>query len=136
MRMFALALVLLAVAGCGDGDDGTIVATTEVPATSEDATTEAPATPPSAEQVTISVAYANGKLEGGIKSLKVKKGTHVVVDVTSDVEDEVHVHGPNIMRDVGPGRPVRLRFRATIPGRFEAELEDRGLQIADITVKP
>jgi hypothetical protein len=40
------------------------------------------------------------------------------------------------MRDVAPGSPARLRFRATIPGGFEAELEDAGLQIADITVKP
>ena len=56
--------------------------------------------------------------------------------VRSDVEDEVHLHGYNVMRDVGPGMPARLRFRATIPGGFEAELEDRGLQIADITVKP
>ena len=38
------------------------------------------------------------------------------------------------MRDVAPGKPARLPFKATIPGRFEVELEDRGVQIADITV--
>jgi hypothetical protein len=38
------------------------------------------------------------------------------------------------MRDVAPGKSARLPFKATIPGRFEVELEDRGVQIADITV--
>jgi hypothetical protein len=56
--------------------------------------------------------------------------------VRADVSDHVHLHGYDIMRDVSPGRPARLRFRATIPGRFEVELEDRRLQIAQLEVRP
>ena len=40
------------------------------------------------------------------------------------------------MSDVAPGAPARIAFRATIPGRFEIELEDRGVQIAELTVNP
>jgi len=65
----------------------------------------------------------------------VAKDRVVVLVVRSDVADEVHLHGYNVMRDVEPGTPARLRFRATIPGQFEAELEERGLQIANITVR-
>ena len=64
------------------------------------------------------------------------KGDGVVVLVTSDVADEVHVHGYDLMRDVAPGAPARIAFQATIPGRFEIELEDRGVQIAELTVNP
>ena len=56
--------------------------------------------------------------------------------VTSDVADEVHLHGYDISRDVAAGGTARIAFRATIPGRFEVELEDRGVQIADMTVEP
>jgi hypothetical protein len=59
-----------------------------------------------------------------------------VLVVTSDVVDHVHLHGYDIMRDVGPGQPARIAFRATRVGTVEAELEERGVQIASITAKP
>jgi hypothetical protein len=40
------------------------------------------------------------------------------------------------MRDVAPGRPARLAFRATIVGTVEVELEERGVPLATITVQP
>jgi hypothetical protein len=60
----------------------------------------------------------------------------VAIVVGSDVADEVHLHGYDKMIDVAPGKPARLAFVASIPGRFEVELEDRGLQVADIEVRP
>ena len=56
--------------------------------------------------------------------------------MTSDVADEIHFHGYDISRDVTAGGTVRLPFTATIPGRFEVELEGKGVQIADISVEP
>jgi hypothetical protein len=92
-----------------------------------------PAPKPAVVQVPIVVR--GGKPVGGIKRATVAKDRVVVLVVRSDVADEVHLHGYNVMRDVAPGTPARLRFRATIPGQFEAELEERGLQIANITVR-
>jgi hypothetical protein len=40
------------------------------------------------------------------------------------------------MRDVTPGTPARITFVTSIPGRFEIELENKGLQIADLQVNP
>ena len=48
----------------------------------------------------------------------------------------MHLHGYDLMADVGPGKPATIRFTATAPGRFEIELEDRGLQIAELEVRP
>jgi len=56
--------------------------------------------------------------------------------VKSDVTDHVHLHGYDIMRDVVAGGQARIAFKAAFPGRFEVELEDRGIQIADLTVRP
>jgi hypothetical protein len=74
--------------------------------------------------------------KGGIVRKTVKEGDRVVLIVRSDVADEVHLHGYDISRDVAAGGTARIRFRATVPGRFEVELERRGVQIADLTVKP
>ena len=56
--------------------------------------------------------------------------------VTSDVADEIHLHGYDKAKDVAAGGTIRIPFKATIPGRFEAELESRGVQIAEISVEP
>jgi hypothetical protein len=99
-------------------------------------TTTKPAPAPRPAVVQVPIVVRGGKPVGGIKRATVARNRRVVLVVRSDVADHVHLHGYNIMRDVAPGAPGRLAFRATIPGRFEAELEDRGLQIADITVTP
>jgi hypothetical protein len=142
MRLIQLAVVIvlaLALAGCGD-DEATSTTTTEPTTTTTTTTTEPPTTttttPPPAGPTVVRVRVVGGVPKGGIVRETVSKGDRVVIVVTSDVTDHVHLHGYDIMRDVGPGRIARLPFRATVPGRFEVELEERELQIADISVTP
>jgi hypothetical protein len=128
----------LLLASCG-GDDEAVTTTTETTETTT--TTEMPPTTvtdptPGEGPTVVTIVVVSGAPEGGIVRETVKKGDRVVLVVRSDVTDHVHLHGYDIMRDVVPGSPARLRFRATIPGRFEVELEDRAVQIADITVEP
>ena len=101
------------------------------PATTTTTTTAEPAGP-----TVVRVRVVGGAPQGGIVRKTVQKGDRVVLVVTSDVADHVHLHGYDIMRDVAAGGTARIRFRATVPGRFEVELEDRGAQIADLTVQP
>lgn len=68
--------------------------------------------------------------------LTVPKDTRVRLVVIADVTDHVHVHGYDLMADVAPGSPAVVPFIAELPGRFEIELEDRGRQIAQLTVQP
>ena len=129
---------LLASCGSDDSETGgtttTTTTTTTSPPTTETTTTET--TPPPPGPTEIRIVVLNGAPQDGIVREKVQKNDRVVLIVRSDVADHVHLHGYDIMRDVAPGMPARLPFRATIPGRFEVELEDRGVQIADITVNP
>ena len=94
-------------------------------------TTARPAGP-----TTIRIVVRGGRVVGGLRRARLERGEPAVLVVRADVTDHVHLHGYDIMRDVAPGRPARLRFRATIPGRFEVELEDRRLQIAQLEVRP
>lgn len=82
------------------------------------------------------VRVQRGRPAGGIQTLKFTKGDTIQFKVTSDVADEVHVHGYDIHRDVAPGRPVTFRFPGTIDGEFVVELEKRSEQIASLQVAP
>jgi hypothetical protein len=70
----------------------------------------------------ISVSVANGKVNPAPAPVDVKLGRNVVIEVTSDANDEVHVHGYDITVPVTAGQPARIPVAATIPGQFEVEL--------------
>jgi hypothetical protein len=125
----------LALASCG-GDDGESVATPTTETTTTTTTTTTETTPPPEQPMVVRITVVNGVPKGGIVRESVEKGDRVVLVVKSDVADEIHLHGYDKTRDVEAGGTARLPFKATIPGRFEVELEDRGVQIADITVNP
>ena len=122
----------------------TTAATTEPePATTEATTTEATTTeppptttaPPVPDVVTIRVTVGANGVES-VRRFSVRRGREVVLVVTSELADHVHLHGYDLMADVAPGAPGTIRFTADAPGRFEIELEDRGLPIAELEVRP
>jgi hypothetical protein len=122
-----------------DDEEAEPAPTTQPPATGEITTAreeEEPEPEPEPELPTLRVTVLEGRPEGGIQRLAVARGDRLRIVVRADVSDHVHVHGYDLMRNVGPGRPAQLAFRATIPGRFEIELEDRHLLIAELEVTP
>lgn len=71
-----------------------------------------------------------------VRRYSVERQRQVVIVVTAELSDDVHLHGYDLKAAVGPGRPATLRFAATAAGRFELELEERGLELADLDVSP
>ena len=135
----ALLAAGFALASCGGDDDvGTTETTTltrpTIPTTTD--TTATATTTEVAQLRIVRVQVVEGAPQGGIVRETVQKNDRVVLVITSDVADEVHLHGYDVTRDVSAGGTVRLPFTASLPGRFEVELEDRGAQIADLTVQP
>ncbi len=145
MRGMRLLIVIAAVAALAvafvlvrPGDDDQAAPTT-VPTTTDtttEAETETTPTEPAPEQIRLVVTVRDGRPVGGIARATASEGDPVLVVVRSDVSDHVHIHGYDLMGDVGPARPARMQFRASLTGRFEIELEDRGQQIAQLTVVP
>jgi hypothetical protein len=82
------------------------------------------------------VTVRNGTPVGGVKELSFDSGERVRFVVTSDVADEIHVHGYDIAKEVAAGGSVRFSFPAELEGVFEVELENRGEQIAELRVSP
>lgn len=124
----ACLLAATALAGCGSDDNLSATSTSQT-TTTEETTTEA------AKPTVVSIVVVNGQPQGGIVRQTVSKGDRVVFVVMSDVADEIHLHGYDKSTDVTAGGTARLPFIADLPGRFEVELESRGVQIADLTVQ-
>jgi hypothetical protein len=142
-RFVAPVVVLATLGGCGGGDDDPEVGES---LTSDSTTSTAPETGTSTEDTTTTVAelegtvievkVVGGRPEGGVQRAAVKLGETAVLRVTSDVDDEVHVHGYDLTFDVGPGVAGEVTFEATIPGVFEVELHDARREILKLEVRP
>jgi hypothetical protein len=132
----AAAAALFFVLRPDNGDDNASGNTTTTSSTTTSTTTTAtePTEPP--PPATVRIVVRGGEPVGGVRNVTVSKGRQVVLIVSSDVADEIHLHGYNLKRDVAPGAPARLPFRATINGTVEVELEQRGLPLARITTQP
>jgi ABC-type transporter Mla subunit MlaD len=118
-----VAIVLLVVLKSGDDNSGDTTTT----ASQGKSGTKAPIP---------TIVIKNGEPVGGITDISVNEGERVRFKVDSDVSDEVHMHGYDIMKDVKAGGSVSFDFPATIEGIFEAELEGRKEQILELTVNP
>ena len=55
--------------------------------------------------------------------------------VRTDAGEAVHLHGYNIEKQVTPGKPLRIPFTATLPGRFELELHHPDVVLAVLEVQ-
>lgn len=82
------------------------------------------------------VVVRNGEPVGGVQELEYSAGDEVRFRVESDVADEVHVHGYDLMEEVPAGGTVSFEFPAELEGIFEVELEGRKEQIAELRVNP
>jgi hypothetical protein len=98
--------------------------------------TESPTQPsPSPEAREIEIEVEDGRVKGPAK-VAVDLGERVALVVEADVADEVHVHGYDLLAEVGPGERARIAFVADAPGVFEVELEEAGLLLTRLEVRP
>ena len=131
-RRLLLAVPLaLALAGCAGTDGPT------APSPAATAPAVAPASSPAASTPTgqrIEVTVAGGQVSGVTGRVPVASGERVTLVVTSDVADEIHVHGYDLTTALAADRPVELSFDATIPGVFEVELHEAGTVLLTLQV--
>jgi FtsP/CotA-like multicopper oxidase with cupredoxin domain len=132
----AVVAIVIAVASGGD-DDSQAPASTRTARTSSEQPHETLATNQKFDRIQIK----DGKVVGGPPNIKVRKGDHVRIVVSSDAPDDVHLHGYDIEKPVEPGQPAQFNFIADIEGIFEieshkAEDEGRDPLLGKLTVEP
>ena len=80
--------------------------------------------PATAEVTRVTLEVADGEVTGDTPLAQLTLGRPVRLEVTSDVADELHVHGVDETVDLVPGETAALEFTPESPGRFEVELHD------------
>ncbi|MEU7799990.1 hypothetical protein AB0B10_12020 [Micromonospora arborensis] len=140
-------LTALLVTGCGQGDDpsGATPSTAATSAASPSAATTAPASAasptPSASASTpavdreIIVTIAKRRVDPPTGRITVDKGKLVRITVTSDVSDELHVHGYDLGARLPAGTPGSVEFRADKTGLFEVETHETELVLFQLVVR-
>jgi len=136
--LLAPALLGLALAGCTSAPSETAspTATPEVTSAapsgassaSPSASPSASATPSAAateaaSEVTIDITIAKGQVNPNGKKLDIQVGQQIVLNVTSDEDDEIHAHTPGdgYELEVSAGKKVTGSFTITSPGSYEVE---------------
>jgi hypothetical protein len=66
--------------------------------------------------------------------IEIDLGSVVQLHIHSDVSDQIHVHGYDILRPIEPGGEVQINFVANLPGVWETEMEDSGLLLIELVV--
>lgn len=134
VALVAAAVVLFVVLRDDGGDGGGRPAATTTPAAVEEKAEREGRAKPKPKVPTVVVE--GGQPAGGVTELAYSRGEPIRFDVESDVAEEVHVHGYDVIKNVEPGETVRFSFPAEIEGGFEVELEGSHTQIAELTVEP
>lgn len=111
VRQLAPAALLVLLAGCSTGSD---------PGVAAPPTRSAPTT---ATATVIDVTYAGGEVTTAQPRVELSLGDEVVLRVTSDVAEEIHVHGYDLYEDIPAGGTVEVSFTADLPGAYEVELQ-------------
>lgn len=114
------------IAGCGGSGDST--ATTQSAGTDTTTTSTAP------DVRTFSVAYRDGKVTGDT-DISVARGTPVEIRVTSDVDDEGHLHGYDLLKEISAGQTVTYAFTADFPGKYALEFHHHNVRLLTLAVK-
>ncbi|MET8348555.1 MULTISPECIES: hypothetical protein [unclassified Micromonospora] len=140
-----LVTALLAT-GCGRDDDPSVAtpstpATAAVPPSATTAPTSSGSPTPSASASTpavdrqITVTIAKRRVDPPTGRVTVGKGELVRITVTSDVSDELHVHGYDLGARLPAGTPGSVEFRAEKTGLFEVETHETELVLFQLVVR-
>jgi hypothetical protein len=82
------------------------------------------------------ILVRDGEPVGGVQTLEFDAGDEIRFRVSSDAAEEIHVHGYDIAKDVPAGGTIEFDFPAELEGIYEAELEQLGVQIAELRINP
>jgi hypothetical protein len=99
-------------------------------------TTQAESSGPAIGTSEFSLRIENQILLEGSPLLRADEGDTVILHVTSDKADTLHVHGYEVSADLKPGIESILTFLANDPGKFTFELEKNHAELGVIEVMP
>jgi plastocyanin len=121
-------------------DAGTTADTSQTETTpTEPVTPVEPSSEPTATiDAAVEVTIAGNQVTSSEDTLQVSPGDTVEIRITSDVDDEVHVHGVDATQALTAGQTATLIFEVPLildPGVYEVETHDSGLLLLQLEVR-
>jgi sRNA-binding carbon storage regulator CsrA len=137
LALLAVAVVILVVAfvALRPGSDDTET-TADAPTATPTVADQSTPAPGSTETPTPTVDPGPVLTGSKVVKLRFAKGDTVRFQVRAPKDEEVHIHGYDIKKDVKAGQTTPVSFKATIDGIFEIEFEDSATHIAELRVDP
>ena len=131
-----LAAGALLLGGCGGGGGGT-----HSSSASPSATTINPSDMPNnqspPDRLLIDVTIKGGEVNPTNAQLQAKTNEQIVLNVDSDVADELHVHStPDHKFNVEAKPAQQFQFTVSVPGNVDIELHHLDKTIATVQVQP
>ncbi len=139
-RYLAALAVALLLAGCAAAPATPTTSATPTggtgPASSSPAPSPAdsPSPEPSMTAAVIEISLKDGKVTPSGDRVALPKGTVLRLRITSDRQDELHVHGYDIGIAVKPGGTVTRDITLDKVGRFEIESHEPPLTVIQLVV--
>lgn len=78
----------------------------------------------------------DGKLASGQPVMQIHQGERVVLRITSNAADELHLHGYDLTAQLTPQETTVLEFNANRTGRFTLELHKANTELGALEVYP
>jgi len=129
------AAVLVLAAGCASGSDQPAAGTSGSASSSTAAGIASGEPNPAKEPVTVTVAITDGRVTPKPSRVKVPLGSTVELQVTSDVDDELHVHGFDVEKPLEAGVTTTLELLADEAGLYEVETHETELELVQLEVR-
>ena len=127
---------LLLAAGCAAGtDSGSTTPSGAAPTSSGSTSSQTSASAAATKVVEVTASVRDGKVTPKPRRVQVPMGSTVRLQITSDVDDEVHVHGFDVEEPLAAGRPTTIELQAGQPGLFEVETHETELELLQLEVR-
>jgi hypothetical protein len=88
------------------------------------------------QTATFDLVIKNKKLISGPETIQVRENDQVTLNITSDEDEELHIHGYDKSVNLEKDKPTTLTFLANLTGRFPYELEKSATDIGTLEVRP
>jgi hypothetical protein len=126
------------IAGCGGGGGSE---NAQSPSAAPSATTINPSDMPNdqapPDRLLIDVTIKGGEVNPTNAQLEAKTNEQIVVNVNSDVADELHVHStPDHTFKIEAKPAQQFQFTVAVPGKVDIELHQLRKTIATVQVQP
>ena len=131
----SLTVAAVVATGCGSGP-ATTAGPSSTPPTAATTTLSGEKPSPEAGPV-ITVTIAAGSVTPTNAQAEAAVGQPIILAVSSDVADSIHVHSiPEHVFEVQPRPAQRFEFTVDVPGSVDVELHDLNRTIVTIAVRP